>query len=149
MPIKLLETVNNNGQINLNKILEATAKDVFSEAEPETSNGESIEDILNECEMLALDTIDDIKARAKHGITDASAKRTFGGNPLFVGPTGAGKTSIISTWARDKGYELIELGDSDPKLSNILNIGRVFDLDLGVLNTCIPDEKEPALAARQ
>ena len=49
----------------------------------------------------------------------------------------------------DKGYELIELGDSDPKLSNILNIGRVFDLDLGILNTCIPDEKEPAIAARQ
>lgn len=49
----------------------------------------------------------------------------------------------------EKGYELIELGDSDPKLSNILNIGRVFDLDLGILNGCIPDEKEPALAARQ
>ena len=49
----------------------------------------------------------------------------------------------------EKGYELIELGDSDPKLSNILNIGRVFNLDLGILNSCIPDEKEPALAARQ
>lgn len=48
-----------------------------------------------------------------------------------------------------KGYELIELGDSDPKLSNILSIGRVFDLDLGILNTCIPNEREPALAARQ
>ena len=49
----------------------------------------------------------------------------------------------------EKGYELIELGDSNTKLSNILNIGRVFDLDLGILNSCIPDEKEPAFAARQ
>ena len=49
----------------------------------------------------------------------------------------------------DKGYELIELGDSDPKLSNILSIARVYDLDLGILNACIPDEKQPALAARQ
>ena len=49
----------------------------------------------------------------------------------------------------EKGYELIELGDSNPKLSSVLNIGRVFDLDLGVLNSCIPDENEPALVARQ
>ena len=49
----------------------------------------------------------------------------------------------------DKGYEMIELGDSDPKLSNILSIARVYDLDLGILNACIPDEKQPALAARQ
>lgn len=132
MPIKLLETVNNNGQINLNKILEATAKDVFSDAEPETSNGESIEDILNECEMLALDTIADIKARAKHGITDASAKRTFGGNPLFVGPTGAGKTSIVSTWARDKGYELISLNMMGDALDflGVKTINRDYELVL-------------------
>ena len=49
----------------------------------------------------------------------------------------------------DKGYELIELGNSDPKLSNVLNIGRALDLDMGILNACIPDENEPALAARQ
>lgn len=38
----------------------------------------------------------------------------------------------------DKGFELIELGNSDPKLSNVLNIAAVFDMDLGDLNACIP-----------
>lgn len=38
----------------------------------------------------------------------------------------------------DKGFELIELGNSNPKLSNILNIAAVFDMDLGDLNVCIP-----------
>ncbi len=32
-----------------------------------------------------------------------------------------------------KGYENIELGDSDPKLSNVLNIAKVFNIDLGHL----------------
>lgn len=36
-----------------------------------------------------------------------------------------------------KGYELIELGDSDPKLSNVLNIAATFDMDLGELNVCV------------
>ncbi len=38
----------------------------------------------------------------------------------------------------DKGYELIELGDSDPKLSHVLMIAAIFDMDLGELNSCIP-----------
>lgn len=37
----------------------------------------------------------------------------------------------------DKGFELIELGNSDPKLSNVLNIAAVFGMDLGDLNVCI------------
>lgn len=37
-----------------------------------------------------------------------------------------------------KGYELIELGDSDPKLSNVLNIVSVLGIDIGELNVCVP-----------
>ena len=39
----------------------------------------------------------------------------------------------------DKGLRNVELGDSDPKLSTILNIGAALDMDLGVLNSCKPD----------
>ena len=37
-----------------------------------------------------------------------------------------------------KGLEEIELGDSDPKLSSILNISAALDIDLEGLNSCIP-----------
>ena len=36
-----------------------------------------------------------------------------------------------------KGYEEIELGDSDPKLSTILNIALAFEMDFGELNNCV------------
>lgn len=38
----------------------------------------------------------------------------------------------------DKCLEQIELGDTDPKLSNVLKIAAVLEMDLGVLNSCIP-----------
>lgn len=37
-----------------------------------------------------------------------------------------------------KGLEEIELGDSDPKLSSVLNISAALCIDLGELNSCIP-----------
>ena len=37
-----------------------------------------------------------------------------------------------------KGLEEIELGDSDPKLSSVLNISAALGIDLGELNSCIP-----------
>ena len=37
-----------------------------------------------------------------------------------------------------KGFEEIELGDSDPKLSNVLNISGALGIDLGDLNSCVP-----------
>ena len=37
-----------------------------------------------------------------------------------------------------KGLEEIELGDSDPKLSSVLNISAALYIDLGELNSCIP-----------
>ena len=32
----------------------------------------------------------------------------------------------------------IELGDSDPKLSNVLKIAGALQIDMGILNSCIP-----------
>ena len=32
----------------------------------------------------------------------------------------------------------IELGDSDPKLSNVLKIASALQIDMGMLNSCIP-----------
>ena len=32
----------------------------------------------------------------------------------------------------------IELGDSDPKLSNVLKIAGALQIDMGMLNLCIP-----------
>lgn len=37
----------------------------------------------------------------------------------------------------DRGLELIELGDSDPKLSSVLSIARALDIDLGDISICI------------
>ena len=37
-----------------------------------------------------------------------------------------------------KGYELIELGDSNPRLTNVVKIAKALDIDMGELNICIP-----------
>ena len=39
----------------------------------------------------------------------------------------------------DRGLEMIELGDSDPKLSNVLNIAHALEIDLGEMNVCKPE----------
>ena len=36
-----------------------------------------------------------------------------------------------------KGIEKIELGDSNPKLSTIIRISNVLDIDIGILNMCV------------
>ena len=38
----------------------------------------------------------------------------------------------------DRGLELIELGDSDPKLSSVLRIATALQIDLGDLSSCAP-----------
>lgn len=38
------------------------------------------------------------------------------------------------------GLTLIELGDTDPKLSSIVKLTAVLDIDLGALNACKPEE---------
>ena len=37
---------------------------------------------------------------------------------------------------------MIEFGDSDPKLSSILSLATVLDIDLGELNACKPERSE-------
>ena len=88
---------------------ETAAQRFAKEAEPENLNGDSITDILDDCAKKANSFYRILAAKAKRGIITATAKETNKFNPLFVGPTGVGKTSIISTWARDRGYELITL----------------------------------------
>lgn len=39
----------------------------------------------------------------------------------------------------DRGLEMIELGDSDPKLSNVLSIAQALEIDLGEINVCKPE----------
>jgi len=39
----------------------------------------------------------------------------------------------------DRGLEMIELGDSDPKLSNVLNIAQALEINLGEMNVCKPE----------
>lgn len=41
----------------------------------------------------------------------------------------------------ERGLIMIELGDSDPKLSNVLIIARTLDINLGEMNICIPEEE--------
>lgn len=38
------------------------------------------------------------------------------------------------------GLTMIEFGDSDPKLSSIVKLAAVLDIDLGDLNACKPEE---------
>ena len=42
----------------------------------------------------------------------------------------------------DKTLENIELGDSDPKLSTVMKIADVLDIDIGLLKHCSFAEKE-------
>lgn len=38
-----------------------------------------------------------------------------------------------------KGYEKIELGDSDPKLSSVIKIAKALEINLGELNSLCDD----------
>ena len=40
------------------------------------------------------------------------------------------------------GLTLIEFGDSDPKLSSVINLATALNIDLGELNACKPKETE-------
>ena len=64
---------------------------------------------MDECAERADDFYTELLSMIKRGTVTVSAKQTNSYNPCFVGPTGAGKTSIIETWARDRGYEIITI----------------------------------------
>ena len=40
----------------------------------------------------------------------------------------------------ETGLTMIELGDTNPKLSSIVALATILDIDLGDLNDCKPDE---------
>lgn len=42
----------------------------------------------------------------------------------------------------EKGLENIELGDSNPKLSTVVKIANVLDIDIGMLQNCSFAESE-------
>ena len=111
---------------------ETAAQRFAKEAEPEDLNGDSITDILDDCAKKANSFYRILAAKAKRGIITATAKETNKFNPLFVGPTGVGKTSIISTWARDRGYELITLNMMGDALDflGVKTINRDYELKL-------------------
>lgn len=39
----------------------------------------------------------------------------------------------------ERGLIMIELGDSDPKLSSVLNLACALDINLGEMNICMPE----------
>ncbi len=43
------------------------------------------------------------------------------------------------------GLTMIEFGDSDPKLSSIVKLAAVLDIDLGDLNACKPEKSEETI----
>lgn len=109
-----------------------TAGEVFTQEEPKTKKHETITDILEHCSKEARQFYRSLQLVAKRGMRLPGAKETNKYNPLFVGPTGAGKTSIISTWARDKGYELVTLNMMGDALDflGVKTINRDYDLQI-------------------
>ena len=45
----------------------------------------------------------------------------------------------------ETGLTMIELGDTNPKLSSIVALSKVLDIDLGDLNSCKPEELEETI----
>ena len=45
----------------------------------------------------------------------------------------------------ETGLTMIELGDTNPKLSSIVALAKVLDIDLGDLNSCKPEELEETI----
>ena len=43
------------------------------------------------------------------------------------------------------GLTMIEFGDSDPKLSSVLKLSAVLNIDLGDLNACKPEKSEETI----
>ena len=45
----------------------------------------------------------------------------------------------------ETGLTMIELGDTNPKLSSIINLAAVLDIDLGEINACKPERSEETI----
>ena len=91
-------------------ILEAEEKTLSDlENEPKNEVGESIFEILDHCAERAEDFYDTIELKVERGVKVNKEVYTNTFNPLFLGPTGVGKTSMIKTWANERGYEVVTL----------------------------------------
>lgn len=91
------------------KLEETTAGEKFGQVEPEDPRGRTISEILDECEAMAEVFYDSLEDIAATGRELPSARQTNTFNVILKGPTGAGKTSLIATWAKNRGYELVTL----------------------------------------
>lgn len=95
------------------KLKEDTIQNVFGKEDSEfirsLEGKHTIPAILDHMAEEAEEFYETLASIARRGKKLPSAKSTNVYNPLFVGPTGAGKTSIISTWARDHGYGEVSL----------------------------------------
>ena len=76
---------------------EDTAGEKFLDQEPETERGESITEVLDACAKKARQFYKVLGKMIEKGKKITGAEKTNSFNPLFIGPTGAGKTSIIKT----------------------------------------------------
>lgn len=106
-----------------------TAAEVLGQ-EPETETHESISDILDEAAEGALDGFATVASLKKKG-KDIEDKATQHYNPLFVGPTGAGKTSIIEAWAKENNYGIVKINMMGDALDflGVKTINRDYELE--------------------
>lgn len=118
-------------------INEETAGSAFTKnMVPESEAGDNIYQILDGCARQASAFYKMLEARIKRGkgnfdsIQASGKTNTF--NPLFIGPTGTGKTSIVKAWAKDKGYELVTLNMMGDALDflGVKTINKDYDLTL-------------------
>ena len=104
---------------------EDTAGEKFLDQEPETERGEAITEVLDACAKKAQQFYKVLGKMIEKGKKITGAEKTNSFNPLFIGPTGAGKTSIIKTWARDNGYEVVTIN----MMGDALDFLGVKDID--------------------
>jgi len=105
-------------------IKEATVGDLAKE-QPKTNNGkgETIYAVLDECYKTALRERKEVERSKKRGTYVGN--ESYGGNIIFIGPTGAGKTSIIQKWAHDRNVRVVELNVN----VDYLDFSGVVDID--------------------
>ena len=108
-----------------------TAEAKFTQIEPEDAKGATISEILDHCAEEAREFYDKLEDIVEADLKLPSVESTNHFNPCFKGPTGAGKTSIIRTWARDNGYEVITLNMMGDALDflGVKTINRDYDLE--------------------
>lgn len=132
----ILDFLKNDKDVEKEEVVESildeeTAAERFAkDTEPENSSGNSITDILDDCAKKANSFYRILAAKAKRGIIPATAKETNKFNPLFVGPTGAGKAQpLTSKVYTPEGYKLMaDIQKDDIILDGNGNVTRVLEV---------------------